>query len=67
MTGPVDIASNGAVYRGLADADGQRFVGIRYGQPPTGSLRFRAPRPHHNSGHVDATQYGVAAPQIRRP
>lgn len=67
MSKPVEVKSRNATYRGLADADGQRFLGIRYGAAPVGPLRFRAPLPHENTGLVDATRFGTAPPQVRRP
>lgn len=66
MTGTIDVTSREAVYRGIVTARGQRFAGIRYAAPPTGPLRFRPPAWHENSGLVDATAFGNAAPQMQR-
>jgi para-nitrobenzyl esterase len=41
------------------------FAGIPYAAPPTGELRFQAPRPHDQWGGVrPAQRFGPAAPQI---
>jgi para-nitrobenzyl esterase len=66
MSGTIDVRSGRAIYRGLSDATGQRFLGIRYGKAPTGPLRFRPPVRQENEGLVDATAFGHAPPQIRR-
>jgi para-nitrobenzyl esterase len=66
MTRTVDVRSRDATYRGLADVDGQRFLGIRYGEVPIGPLRFRPPVRHANTALVDATRFGCAAPQVQR-
>ncbi|HTO27749.1 MAG TPA: carboxylesterase family protein, partial [Devosia sp.] len=66
MSQTVDVASREATYRGLVTAEGQRFLGIRYAEAPVGPLRFRPPVRHENTGFVDATRYGFAAPQVQR-
>jgi para-nitrobenzyl esterase len=63
MSVTIDVASREAVYRGIRDESGDRFVGIRYAEPPVGTLRFKAPVLHENRGTVDATRYGFAPPQ----
>lgn len=47
------------------DLDGcQRYAGIRYGRPPVGDLRFRAPQPAGPwDGVYEATTFGPSAPQ----
>ena len=67
MIKTIDIASRGATYRGLVTPAGHSFLGIRYAEAPIGRLRFRPPVPHANTGLVDATQFGRAAPQVQRP
>ncbi|KRA43290.1 carboxylesterase family protein [Devosia sp. Root635] len=62
----VDVASRDAVYRGLRDEKGDRFLGIRYAEAPLGALRFKAPVRFENSGLVDATRHRVAPPQAVR-
>lgn len=63
----LDVASRDAVYRGIRDERGDRFLGIRYAEPPIGTQRFKAPVPHENRGLVDAMCYGFAPPQTVRP
>ena len=67
MSDTVEVRSGNATYRGLRDAAGDQFLGIRYAAPPLAAMRFRPPQPYDNSGVVDATAYGVAPPQVRRP
>lgn len=55
--------SAGAV-RGLVAGDHQAFLGIPYAAPPTGKLRWRAPRPAAPwAGTRDATRPGPVCPQ----
>lgn len=67
MSETIEVPSREARYRGVRTASGDRFTGIRYAAPPVGPLRFRPPAPVENSDLVDATQFGLAPPQIRRP
>ena len=67
MTQTIDVVSRQATYRGLVTAEGHRFLGIRYAEAPVGALHFRPPVRHQNTGLVDATRYGFAAPQVQRP
>ncbi|TDP99297.1 MULTISPECIES: carboxylesterase/lipase family protein [unclassified Leifsonia] len=64
---PVVVTSAGAV-RGRDDGRVSTWRGIRYGEPPTGRLRWRAPVPAAPwSGVVDAVAFGPAAPQRPNP
>ncbi|MBB3458743.1 para-nitrobenzyl esterase [Rhizobium sp. BK313] len=62
----IDVQSRNAIYRGLRNAAGMSFRGIRYAEPPLGMLRFLPPRRYENQGLVDATRPGLAPAQIRR-
>ena len=62
----VDIRSRQATYRGLRDASGDRFLGIRYAQPPLGERRFKLPVPLDHVGLVEAFHYRPAPPQTVR-
>ena len=62
----VDVRSGQATYRGLRDVRGERFLGVRYAEPPLGELRFKPPVPLENSGLVDALRYRSAPPQAVR-
>lgn len=70
MAGPVVETAYGHVL-GTMGADGVRvFLGIPYARPPTGSLRFRSPRPPQPwTGVRDAVEFGPIAPQLlpKRP
>ena len=63
----VDVASREAVYRGFRGQAGERFLGIRYAEPPVGRLRFKPPISYENRGLTDATRYRFAPPQTVRP
>lgn len=64
---PIEIRSRDATYRGLRGVRGDRFLGIRYAETPIGQRRFKPPEPLEPQGLVDATRYGFAPPQARRP
>jgi para-nitrobenzyl esterase len=64
---PIEIRNREATYRGLRDASGDRFLGIRYAEAPIGQRRFKPPEPIEHQGIVEATRYGFAPPQARRP
>ena len=60
---PIVKIDSGAV-RGVAVAGGYAFRGLPYAAPPTGDLRWRAPRPPASwRGVRDATQYAPSCPQ----
>lgn len=62
---PLVETPNG-VLRGVADGATERWLGIRYAEPPTGERRWRAPVPVGAwSGVVDARIPGPIAPQAR--
>ena len=63
----IDVASREAVYRGFRGQGGDRFLGIRYAEPPLGALRFKPPVRFENRGLVDATRHRFAPPQATRP
>lgn len=63
----IDVASREAVYRGFRGQGGDRFLGIRYAEPPLGALRFKGPVRFENRGLVDATRHRFAPPQAIRP
>lgn len=63
----IDVVSREAVYRGFREQGGDRFLGIRYAEPPLGLLRFKAPVRFENRGLVDATRHRFAPPQAIRP
>src|SRR5690242_19116752 len=60
---PIVVTSDGAV-RGAVMPGGYAFRGLPYAAPPTGNLRWRAPRPPAGwRGIRDATQFGPSCPQ----
>jgi para-nitrobenzyl esterase len=53
--------------RGRRTASARVFLGVPYAAPPTGTLRFAAPRPHPSwTGIRDAARQGPTAPQPPR-
>jgi para-nitrobenzyl esterase len=64
---PIVKTDNGVV-RGLVLPDGYAFRGLPYAAPPTGHLRWRAPRPPADwTGVRDATDFAPNCPQPLRP
>ncbi|MDR6971314.1 carboxylesterase/lipase family protein [Leifsonia shinshuensis] len=64
---PVVVTSAGAV-RGRDDDRVSTWRGIRYAEPPTGRMRWRAPVPARPwDGVADAVRFGPAAPQRPNP
>jgi para-nitrobenzyl esterase len=60
---PIVRIDDGLV-RGADVAGVDSFLGLPYAAPPTGNLRWRAPRPAAAwSGVRDATQFGASCPQ----
>ncbi len=60
--GVPQVSAAGGHIRGTREAGIESFLGIRYGEPPTGEQRFRAPVPHVLDGIVEATDVGVGCP-----
>jgi para-nitrobenzyl esterase len=58
------VRVNGGFLRGVSHGDVTTFLGIPYAAPPTGDLRWRAPRPAAGwHGVRDASQFGPSCPQ----
>jgi len=61
---PVVATEQGAV-RGAAARGVERFLGVPYAAPPTGALRWKAPRPAPSwSGVRSAARFGNACPVL---
>ncbi|GLB44893.1 putative type-B carboxylesterase lipase family protein [Lyophyllum shimeji] len=63
---PLDVGLKTGTFRGVSTgSEIEKWLGIRYGQPPVGSLRFKAPVPitRASSRVVDASTFGNACPQ----
>jgi para-nitrobenzyl esterase len=62
------VRVDGGLVRGADVAGVDSFLGLPYAAPPTGNLRWRAPRPAAAwSGARDATQFGPSCPQAASP
>ncbi len=63
ITRPVAETTYGPV-RGVDDGRAASWKGIRYGAPPVGDLRFRAPEPPQSwTEPIDAVGFGSVCPQ----
>src|SRR5687767_729074 len=63
QSGTLIKLGNGSL-QGSVDGGARRFVGIPYGKPPVGELRFRAPEPAEPwQGVLQATEFGSPCPQ----
>lgn len=61
---PVVQTTNGQV-RGLSEDGVHAYLGVRYGAPPVGPLRFQPPRrPEPWTGVMDTVRYGHSAMQL---
>ncbi|HVW39968.1 MAG TPA: carboxylesterase family protein [Amycolatopsis sp.] len=59
------VSTPGGELRGRSDGRVAEFLGIPYGAPPVGGLRFAPPRPASGwRGVRDALAFGPAAPQL---
>jgi para-nitrobenzyl esterase len=64
LDSPVEVRLATGVVQGVEAAGIRRFLGVPYGQPPFGDLRFAVPRPVAPWGGTrDATRFGPTAPQ----
>lgn len=62
---PSLVETEHGTVKGLVLDDHRRFLGIPYAAPPTGELRWQAPRPPEPwSGARDATRPGAHCPQL---
>jgi para-nitrobenzyl esterase len=62
------VTIDGGAVRGAAVPGGYAFRGLPYAAPPTGNLRWRAPRqPADWHGVRDATEFGPSCPQVASP
>jgi para-nitrobenzyl esterase len=64
---PVALTENGVVYGTTAGGE-DRFLGLRYAQPPVGALRWQPPqRLAPGFGLINGTQFGPHCPQPPSP
>ncbi|KAK4444949.1 acetylcholinesterase [Podospora aff. communis PSN243] len=62
----LSVQIQGGHIRGFIDPETpgvRRFLGIPYGQPPVGELRFTPPQPALPFGQINATQFGPSCIQ----
>lgn len=67
---PSLVTAPDGTFQGKTDTTGAmlEFLGLRYAQPVTGSLRWKAPQPVRPSADTqDATRFGNHCPQIFSP
>ena len=63
-TDPLVVATDKGLVKGMTAGSGLAFLGIPFGKPPTGSLRFMPPEPADCWSDVaDATHYGNTCAQ----
>jgi para-nitrobenzyl esterase len=70
LAGQTLVTAPDGKFQGKLDATGttREFLGMRYAQPATGNLRWKAPQPVTPSGVTqDATQFGNHCPQTFSP
>jgi para-nitrobenzyl esterase len=70
LAAPTQVTAPDGTFQGKIDATGtmREFLGVRYAQPVTGSLRWKAPQPLMPSiATQDATQFGNHCPQTFSP
>jgi para-nitrobenzyl esterase len=64
-TDPLVVATDKGLVKGTAAGSGAAFLGIPFGKPPTGALRFMPPEPAACWSDVaDATHYGNTCAQF---
>lgn len=62
----LDIKLKSGIFRGVSSANGtEKWLGIRYAEPPVDSLRFKAPVPitKVSTSVQDSSTFGNACPQ----
>jgi hypothetical protein len=66
---PPQVKTHGATFIGKTDDyyGVDTFLGIRYAQPPIGSLRLQPPQKVGNDGTINATSFGAQCFQLSTP
>jgi len=70
LAAPTRVTAPDGTFQGKLDTTGavREFLGLRYAQPVTGNLRWRAPQPVTPAvATQDATQFGNHCPQVASP